>query len=621
VSVSAALSQAPTAGASPVLRQLGPLLRARRWLLGLVAALLLVSAALELVPPLLMQRVIDEHLIPGRPGGLVVLALLYLGASAAIEATGALGVYWCAVVAQRVLHGLRVRLFGHLQSLPIAYYDRTPLGDAISRCTADVEAVEILFTSGVAKAIADLVRLVTIALAMVALCPPLAAVSALILPPLAAITWVFRARVRAAERANRAAIGLLNAELQETLNGVEIVRAFGREGYFVERFRRALGQTLAAFNRATAYSAFYSPTMAALAALATALLLWVGAGGALAAWDISLGTLTAFVLLFQRFFKPVRALGDEWQTVQGALSGAERIGQVLERPTDAGDAGDRARLAGPPAAPIRAQPGAELEAVSFGYLAERAVLEEVSFQVWPGEHVALVGRTGAGKSSVLHLLGGLYAPWAGRVRVAGHDPRGLDADERRRLIGAAPQVMQLFGGTLLENLTLYDSTIDRQAVERAARLTGADAFIRALPAGYDTRLSGAGRGAGVQLSAGQRQLLALTRALVADPALLLLDEATAAVDAAGDAAFRAALRSDRGRGRRAVVTVAHRLSTAREADRVLVLDGGHIVESGRPEQLIRSGGRFAALVELEAAGWDWRSSLDGPPPPGISDGR
>jgi ATP-binding cassette subfamily B protein len=261
---------------------------------------------------------------------------------------------------------------------------------------------------------------------------------------------------------------------------------------------------------------------------------------------------------------------------------------------------------------------AELEKVTFGYLEGRPVLHQVSLAVWPGEQVALVGRTGAGKSSVLHLLGGLYAPWSGQVWLAGRDPRALAADERRRLLGAVPQVVQLFSGTILDNLTLFDETVSRQAVERAARLTGADEFIRALPAGYDTPLSGAGRGLGAQLSAGQRQLLALARALARDPPLLLLDEATAAVDAGADAAFRAALRSDglydqtSGR-RRAVLMVAHRLSTARQADRVLLVEAGRIVESGPPDDLIRRGRRFAALVELEAAGWDWRNGPEAAP--------
>jgi ATP-binding cassette subfamily B protein len=222
--------------------------------------------------------------------------------------------------------------------------------------------------------------------------------------------------------------------------------------------------------------------------------------------------------------------------------------------------------------------------VVFGYVPNHPVLHGVSLVAEPGQHIVLVGRTGAGKSSVLHLLGGLYSPWSGAVRVVGRDPSLLPGDERRRAMGVVQQVVQLFRGTVFDNLTLGDTSVPREAVLRAAAIAGADAFIRALPEGYDTLL-----GEGVQLSAGQRQLLALTRALVWDPAVLLLDEATSAVSG------------------RTVLTVAHRLATAQDGDRVLVMEAGRIVEMGPPRELVRRGGRFAALLELEAAGWDWRA--------------
>jgi ATP-binding cassette subfamily B multidrug efflux pump len=312
--------------------------------------------------------------------------------------------------------------------------------------------------------------------------------------------------------------------------------------------------------------------------------------------DLSLGTLTAFVLLLQRFAVPIMSLGNEWQTVQAALAGLERIFQVLMLPSEA------------PTPKRQRQPhdrdnaAIEMREVVFGYLPDRPVLRGVSLAAHPGEHIVLVGRTGAGKSSVLHLLGGLYTSWSGTVRVAGTDPTGLTDDQRRRTMGVVLQVVQLFRGTVLDNLTLGDRSVSRDAVQRAAAIAGADAFIQALPQGYDTLL-----GSGVQLSAGQRQLLALTRALVWDPAVLLLDEATAAVDSTSEAAFRAALSTAVLASGRTVLTVAHRLATAQDADRVLVMEAGQIVEGGPPEELIRRGGRFAALLELETAGWDWQT--------------
>lgn len=613
-----AVAAPDVAGAAPTeqravrrtLRQAGSLLAPWRGLLALVAALIVMAAVLELVPPLIVKRIIDDHLAKGDGHGLLALALLYLGATAAVQGIGFLYGYLTAVAAQGALHHLRVRLFDHLRQLPLTYYDRTPLGDVISRCTADVETVDTLFSSGVAQLVGDLVRLATSAAAMVVLSPPLALVAALTVPPLVSITNYFRRGVRDAERANRRAVGVLNTHLQETLGGVEVIRAFAREETFATRFRLALKRALAAANRSTLYNSFYPPTMAVLAALVTALLLWAGTHNLLARWQISLGTLTGFVLLFQRFFTPITSLGDEWQTVQAALSGIERIFEVLLLPVERPPAAVHARseAATSPATLV------ELRDVVFGYTPGTPVLRGVSLHVQAGEHVALVGRTGAGKSSALHLLGGLYAPWHGTVRVAGVDPRTLGAEERRRVMGIVPQVVQLFSGSVRDNLTLGDAAVSDDAVQRAARTAGAESFIAALPQGYDTPIAGGGRGAGVQLSAGQRQLLSLARALVWAPKLLLLDEATAAIDGASDAAFRAALREGVLASGGGVISVAHRLSTARTADRVLVVDDGEVLEEGPPDMLIAAGGRFAALVELEEAGWDWQ---DAPPPAAV----
>jgi ABC-type multidrug transport system fused ATPase/permease subunit len=423
-------------------------------------------------------------------------------------------------------------------------------------------------------------------------------VAALPVVPVVLVTRYFQVRVRDAERASRRAVGLQNTHLQETLGGVEVIRALGSEAVFIARFRAALRDGVAAYNRSTVYSALYIPLIVILSALAMALVLWVGVTGQgmLASLNISLGTLTAFVLLLQRFFVPIMTLGNEWQTVQAALAGLERIFQVLALPSS------EPAPRGPRQPPSRSNVTIEMREVCFGYLSNCPVLRGVSLAAQPGEHIVLVGRTGAGKSSVLHLLGGLYTPWSGTVRVAGADPTWLTDDQRRHALGVVQQVVQLFRGTVFDNLTLGDGSVAREAVQRAATIAGADAFIQILPQGYDTWLGG-----GIQLSAGQRQLLALTRALVWDPAVLLLDEATAAVDSATEAAVRAAIRGAIMGSGRTVLTVAHRLATAQDADQVLVMQAGQIVEMGSPEELIRCGGWFAALLELEAAGWDWQS--------------
>ena len=587
-------------------QQLVEILSPHRLVIGFIAGAILLGAGLELIPPLVMKQVVDGHLATGISAGLWPLAFLYLASVAGVQGLGFLSNYLTALAAQGALRDLRVRLYRHLQRLPLGYHDQTPLGDTISRCTADVDTLDTLFSSGVAGLITDLVRLVTVSIAMIALSPLLSLVSALIVPPLLWVTNAFRKRIRAAERRNRQAVGLMNTHLQETLGGMEVIRAFGREAAFIARFRRVLKQTLDAYNQAAKYSALYQPIMQILMAAVIALLLWSGAQATFANWQISLGTLTAFVLLFKRFFDPITALGEEWQTVQSALSGAERIFQVLNMPVE--EAGGEA-VQDQASFDATASPASiDVSQLTFGYFPDQPVLRQVSFMVQPGEHVALVGRTGAGKSSIVHLLGGLYAPWQGELRVAGLDPRRLPEHERRRVIGVVPQAVQLFSGTVLDNLTLGDENVSLDAVESAARTAGADAFIRSLPKGYNTLIN-SGSGGGVQLSSGQRQLLSLARALVWNPSVLLFDEATSAIDSASEAAFRQALEQESALHRRAILTVAHRLSTARAADRVIVLDHGRILEMGAPDDLIRKGGRFAALLELEAAGWDWRSEV------------
>lgn len=591
--------------------RLRELLYPYRVLIAVIAGCLLLAEAFAVVPPLLMQRLIDDHLAVGVQRGVLALALLYLGARAAAEGLDFVVTYLTAHVSQNTLRDLRVLLFAHLQRLPLSYYDHTPLGDAISRCTADVDTVDTLFTTGVSRLIARLMQLITALAAMVILSPLLALFALLLIPPLALVTRFFQVRIRDAERDRRRVIGMLNVHLHETLSGVEVVRAFGHKDSFVARFRIALSDGLDAYRRALSYNVFYTPLLTVLVAAGVAFLLWIGTGGMGIKLGISIGTLTAFILLFQRFFEPIRNLGEDWQTVQSALSGIERIVQVLEIPVEQNSSvpeSNPSMADGAPRLTVTNGPVVELRDVVFGYAPEQPILHGITLTVGPGEHVALVGRTGAGKSSAIRLLSGLYAPWTGRVCVAGRDPYALSDDERRRVVGVVPQTVQLFSGTVWDNITLGVTSVPRDAVERAASAALVDRFVLALPEGYDTRLSGTGRGEGVQLSEGQQQLISLARALVWEPAVLLLDEATAAVDNASEAEFRAALQrslqSEDGR-QRAVITVAHRLSTAREADRVIVLEDGYIVERGTPEELIRRGGRFAALVELEAAGWSW----------------
>jgi ATP-binding cassette subfamily B multidrug efflux pump len=576
--------------------QVTDLVRPWRRLLALVAVCVLLAALAGVLPPLIVRHAINDNLLPGRTSGLLSAGLAYLGAVAAVAAFGYAYSCLAAVVAQRAIAAIRVRLFAHLARLPVSYLDRTPLGDTISRATSDVETIDTLFTDGIATLVGQLASLVAVAIAMVAISPLLSAVSLAVIPPLALASRWLQVRVRRAERATRLAVSGLNAQLSETVGGSETIRAFGREAAFAARFRTGLRQTLDAQENSVRYNAFFTPVTGLLSALAIAALLWVGAGGLFRSAGVNLGTLVAFVLLFQSFFAPIVALGDQWNAVQAALAGAERVFEVL----------NLAPEAPPPGQPrVTRGHGIAMSGVSFGYNHDNPVLREVNLTVRPGEQVAVVGRTGAGKSTLLALLAGWYEPCAGEVFVAGRHPRRIGEHERRRIIGMVPQHVQLFAGSLRDNLTLGDASVGEDAISRVVALTGLGPLLTALPDGLDTVTAGSGGGAGTVLSAGQRQLIALARVLVAEPEVLLLDEATAAVDAESDAAFRSALtRTAWARGC-AILTVAHRISTARDADRVVVMDAGRIVEHGPPGDLVTAGGRFAALAALDEARWDW----------------
>jgi ABC-type multidrug transport system fused ATPase/permease subunit len=570
------------------------LLRPWKFRLMLVGLGIAAAAALDVIPSLIIGKVLDG-LAAGHTTGLPVAAGACLAALAAVHALTAAYGYLAATVAQRALAALRTGLFEHLLALPTEYHDETPVGDAISRATADVDAIDDLFSSSTVVLIGETLRLATVTAAMLLLSPALTLAAAGVVPPVLLLTIHLRRRIRDAERATRSAVGRATTELQETLAGVHVVRAFARQAEFAGRFHAALSGWLRASNTSTRYNAFYAPGLAMCSAIATAGLLW--AGGAVHLAAVSIGTLTAFVLLFARFFTPLINLGDEWQRVQAALSGAERVFHVLALP--------RAGQSGGPSAAGSVGPPVVMERVDFGYRPGQAVLHGIDVTVRAGEHVAIVGRSGAGKSSMLALVAGLYPPTHGSVRLAGHDPALLADDERRALVAVVPQTVHLFSGTVHDNVALGDDTITAEQLVAAARITGAHAFVAALPYGYQSILAGSGRGEGITLSAGQRQLLALTRALVSRPAVLLLDEATAVVDGASDAAIRTALSQLVQPNGTAILTVAHRLATARLADRIIVVAAGRIIEEGSPAVLARTDSHFASLLALEEAGWNW----------------
>lgn len=582
-----------------LVRDLGVLILPHRGRLIVVGICVIAAAAMALIPALIVRHVIDTNLTPAGSSGLAAAAVLYLAAIAGTAVLTASYGYIAATIAQRSLARLRGQLFDHLLQLPTSYHDQTPIGDSISRATADIETIDDLFSSSIPTLLGQTLGLIVSIVAMLILSPLLTIVVIVALPPIVLVTRFLRRRVRDAERRTRLAVGDANSQLAEDLTAVDVIRAFGKEAIFANRLRKILHAWLRAANRSVFYSAFYTPVLTMIAAIVTAVLLWAGAESTLTSWGLSLGTLTAFVLLFGQFFTPLINLGEEWQAVQAALAGAERVFAVLHL------APDRPPAPTSPRVPIEAAaPAVSMDNVTFGYAPDRPVLHDITLTVRAGEHLAIIGRTGSGKSSLLALLAGLYQPWTGRVELTGTNPHDLDESERRSILSLVPQTVTLFPGTIADNITLEDSSVSDVAVVRAARLAGAESFIHSLPDGYSTVIADTGRGAGVQLSAGQRQLLALARALVTQPKVLLLDEATAVIDGETDAAIRATLRTRIQPTGTAIITIAHRLTTAREADHVIVIDAGRIIEHGTPTALIAAGGKFADLIAIENLGWE-----------------
>jgi ATP-binding cassette subfamily B multidrug efflux pump len=550
-----------------------------------------LGSALELVHPFLLKRIMDHHLKVGVADGLGIVALLYIIAFIAIQGVMFLQIYVSASVGQNALRDLRIRLFRHIGQLPISYFDKVPTGDTISRCTADVDSVGMLFSSTILGIFSQLVRIGGIVVAMIVLSAKLALVGLMAVPIVAIISRLFQKRMLAAERRIRLRVSETNVHLQETLTGMEIIRTFGQETTTENRFRRIQDGFLKAADRSSLYDSVFSPVIETIRAISIAFLIWYGTRSSVfLSWGITLGTLAAFIQLLNRFFGPITALGQEYQTVQQAVAGAERIFQILEIPIEQRPDTQQVTLR-------QVTPDLEIRGATFGYVTGQPVLRDINLHVGSGEHLAIVGPTGAGKSSMMHLIAGLYAPEMGTVCIGGIDPRRLAPEQRRRIIGVVPQQVYLLEGSLLDNLRLGDATVSEDDVWAALELANALKLVKGLPEGLHTPLGAYG----VQLSSGQRQLISLARALVNNPRLLLLDEATSSVDSETEQLIRGGLtRSSAGR---TTITVAHRMTSAQESDRVIVVVDGRIVEEGSPADLASAGGWYAGMLELQRLGW------------------
>ena len=549
-----------------------------------------IIAALELLQPYLLKVAIDDHILRGDWGGLTTIAGFYVVVLAGLYTLRMIEAYLMHVTGQRVTHDLRAMLFAHVIRLDARFFDRTPVGRLMTRVLNDVEAVSEAFASGLSAIVADCVTLAGVVAVMLWMDWHLALVTFAIVPVLSGAAAYFRLRARDAYRLVRQRLARLNGFLQESLQGMTVIQLFAREAHERDRFRDLNADYRRALFGSTVFEATLYASVEALGALAVAMLVWFG-GARIVAGTLTFGALVAFLQYTNRFFLPIRDLGAKYTVMQSAMASAERIFVLLA---------ESPRIASPaaPAVASRAAEctGIDFEDVWFAYEDEHWVLRDCAFAVAPGEHVAIVGATGEGKSTCARLLNRSYDVRRGRVLVGGVDVRAWDLEALRRHVGIIFQDTVLFTGSVDANLRLgAEDGVDAQTVERAVRSANATAVVDALPG----RLKATLTERGANISYGQRQLLAIARALVYNPPILVLDEATSSIDPESEALIQDAMK--RLLAGRTTITIAHRLTTVHSADRILVLHRGRVHESGSHADLLRAGGLYARLWELQTA--------------------
>jgi ATP-binding cassette subfamily B protein/subfamily B ATP-binding cassette protein MsbA len=562
-----------------------------------VLALVVVGTLAQLAGPYLIGLAIDKFIVGGDKAGLARTVLLLLAAYALGWAASSGQFYLMTIVAQSLLYRLRSQVFHQLQRLTLSFYDNNEAGDLMSRLTNDTDVIGRVMNMGLMRLFSSLLTLVGIILAMLRLNVRLALASYTILPVMVITTIFFSERARRAFRRTRKTIGQVSAELEEGISGVKVVQAFSREKLSQARFAQASAANRDANVQAVGITSAFSPALDVLSTVATAIV--GGYGGYLVINDlVTVGVLVTFLTYVRRFYEPIRAVSMIYANLQSAIAGAERVFELLDEPAELTDALDATEM---PAIEGRVA----LDNVSFAYRDGEPVLENVSLVAEPGQTVALVGETGAGKTTIANLIARLYDVKAGAVRIDDHDVRQVTRASLRRQMGIVLQDPFLFSGTVTNNIRYGRLDATDEEIEAAARLVNAHDFISRLPEGYETALTERGS----NLSQGQRQLISFARAVLADPRILILDEATSSVDTRTERLIQNAL-GRLLRGRTSFV-IAHRLSTIRNADQVLVIEGGRVVERGTHDGLLAQDGVYHHLYMSQFRGQEPGDDGDG----------
>ncbi|MBU0756241.1 MAG: ABC transporter ATP-binding protein/permease [Planctomycetes bacterium] len=547
--------------------------------------LIILSSAAAVVSPYIIKRAIDECILTGDIAGLRWM-VVFLISTLAVQAGAALLQSVCTqMLGQKVMYDLRNRLFGHLQTLSISFFDKNPVGRLITRVTSDVENLNQLFTEGIVAIFGDLFLIAGIVTAMLWMDPALASWTFTVLPFLVIATFIFRKKVRDGFDAIRYHLARINAYLQENITGMKTVQLFLREARNFKRFSEINQEHTSAHERTILCFAVFFPVVEILSAGALALVIFKG-GEAIGAGRLTFGVVYAFIRYVEMFFRPLSDLAEKYNIIQSAIVSSERIFKLLDREPEIRDRHDAIEIT-PPVNEV------VFENVVFGYDPEEPVLKDVSFSVSRGQTLAIVGHTGAGKTTVINLLQRFYDIQSGSIRINGKDIREYKQHALRTLMVSVQQDPFIFTGTVAENIRLGAGEITSQRLRGAARLVSAAPFIEALPRQYDMALVEKGE----NLSTGQKQLLSFARAMAFDPEILILDEATANIDTPTETLIQSAI-AELTR-RRTSIIIAHRLSTIQNADKIVVLHKGKKLEEGNHQELLSRRGLYWRLYQLQ----------------------
>ena len=545
---------------------------------------------MQLVPPQILKNIIDNNILKGIYDGILKLSIYYLLAIVLGGIADFMREYMMATIGQDILLNIRLNMAKKLSRLPISYFSNNAVGEIMSQFTSDVDAVGTLFTSGLIGLLSDTLKIIGIMISIYILSPTLALYILILIPIIYLIARFFKSNTFKAQMESRKAVGHINGAVQEIFNGIRTIKIFGMENQFISDFQEPLNQNLRAVQKTSTLNSIFPCLMQMLRAIVIGATVIIAAPTGLGALGISIGSIAAAVDLISRMFAPIEAVAVEFQTIQEAFSGLERIRDFDKEKEEYKEEPILDKK-------VSANLPISVENISFSYEGGKNIIENISFDVEPGTKAALVGRTGAGKSTILNLAAGLYKPSQGSIKIGGLDPFEMPSNMRRRTIGIVPQSFPIYDGTIKDAITLYDETITDEEVIAAAKTVGLHEDIMKLPKGYDT-LIGEGE---IKLSHGQYQLLTLACALVCNPPILLLDEVTSGLDSITEGRVFKALNEVS--KNRTILTISHRISGIIDADKVIMLEKGRIVETGTPKELAGNDGWYAKYNQIEELGW------------------